>query len=146
MSNSYVTYSSRSGLTDSDVLDIRVAAKTSSVRSVARSFATPKSTVQDIVSGKTWGHVPNPRVLNSLKNYTIYPDGRVWSNKTNKFLSTKLDKAGSLSVELVANGKRKSFSVASLVARAFSGKKSVSKVSYRDGDSTNVHFTNLVTR
>jgi hypothetical protein len=146
MSRNYVKYSSRSMLSDSDVIDIRRdadSAENFSVRELAAKHAVPKSTVHDILTGKTWSHVPNPVTV--YKNYSIFPDGRVWSNKTSKFLQAKMAKSGTLSVELQVNGTRQTVPVASLVAKAFLGKKST-KLSFVDGDSTNVHFTNIAAR
>ena len=142
-SQNYVSHSTRSGLSDSDVLDIRLASRSTSVRNIARQMTLPKSTVHDIISGKTWGHVPNPVVV--YRNYSVFPDGRVWSNKSNKFLTSKLNRNGTLTVEVTVNGSRKTVQVATLVARAFLGSRG-SRLNYKDGDRTNVHFTNLRSR
>lgn len=145
ISKNYVSYSSRTGLYDSDVMDIRLLAAKKSIRNIASSLGIPKSTIHDIVIGKTWSHVPTPKILNQLKNYTIFADGRVWSNRTSKFLSPKMDKLGHVNVELIIDGKRQAHSVALLVAKAFLGKKG-NKISFRDKDVSNVHFTNILTK
>lgn len=142
MSRNYIRYSNRSGLGDSDILDIRLAAsiETNSVRDIAREMGLPKSTVHDIITGKTWSHVPSPVTL--YKNYSIFPDGRIWSTKAGKFLAIRMNKSGALNVEIQVNGTRKTVPVASLVAKAFHGKTSA-KISFIDGDNTNIHFTNI---
>lgn len=143
MSKSYFQHSPRSGLSDSDVLDIRAASATSSIRQIAKYMDVPKSTVHDIISGKTWSHVPNPVLVH--KNYSVFPDGRVWSNKTNQFLIKKLNKDGTLTVDITINGTKKTTTVAALIAKAFYNSKST-KLTYVDGDKTNVHFTNITIR
>jgi hypothetical protein len=147
MSRNYLNFSKRSGLSDTDVIDIRLAYLTDkiSVRNLAAHYFVPKSTIHDIIVYKTWNHVPEPVKLKQYKDYSVFPDGRILSNKTKKFLSTKMDRSGTLNVDLTVAGKRKSVSVASLVAKAFLGSKST-KLTYRDEDKTNVHFTNIVTR
>lgn len=143
MTRNYTQHSKRSGVSERDVLDIRSLSATRSVRQIASDLNIPKSTVHDIITGKTWSHVPEPVTV--YKNYTIYPDGRIKSNKVGQFMSTKMSRDGSLTVELTVNGNRKTISVATLVAKAFLKSKS-SKLSFADGDKTNVHFTNIVTR
>lgn len=145
MTKNYTQFSKRSLISERDVLAIRERFHTLgySVRQIASNLNLAKSTVHDIITGKTWSHVPNPVTV--YKNYNVYPDGRVWSNRSNQFMTQKLNKEGVITVELTINGNRKTVSVASLVARAFHNSKST-KLSYADGDKTNVHFTNIVTR
>ena len=143
MTKNYTHFSKRSLITENDVLTIRRVANKSSVREIAANYDIPKSTVHDIITRKTWNHVPNPVTI--YKNYSIYPDGRVWSNKSNQFMTQKLNREGVVTVELSVNGTRKTISVATLVAKAFHNSKST-KLSYVDGDKTNVHFTNITVR
>lgn len=143
MTRNYTQHSKRSGVSERDVLDIRSLSTTRSVRQIASDLNIPKSTVHDIITGKTWSHVPEPVTV--YKNYSIYPDGRVKSIKSGQYMSTKMNREGIITVELTVNGSRKTISVAALVAKAFLNSKS-SKLRYADEDKTNVHFTNIVTR
>jgi hypothetical protein len=51
--------------------------------------------------------------------YSIYSDGKVWSNKNNKFLKPTLDKRGYYRIGLSFNGKSKTFKLHRLVAEMF---------------------------
>ena len=52
-------------------------------------------------------------------DYMIYDDGRVWSNKTNKFLKPAPNGRGYLTVELFNNSGSKRLLIHRLVASAF---------------------------
>ncbi len=52
-------------------------------------------------------------------DYLVYEDGRIWSNKTNKFLKVNITKAGYETVELFNESGSKRLLVHRLVAMAF---------------------------
>lgn len=57
--------------------------------------------------------------IEGYNDYIIYSDGRIYSNKTNKFLKPALDKDGYLRVILSNNNISKNLSVHRLVAKNF---------------------------
>jgi hypothetical protein len=138
----YIRYSSQSGLTDSDVIDMRVAAQSEELTTsdIGDMYNIDRTTAARIISGRTWTHVPSPR---QIGNYTIYPDGRIFSKSAGRFMQTSVGKDGQQYVELRSNGNREKVAVAVLVARAFLGTKS-NKIGFANGDTSDVHFTNLV--
>ena len=138
----YMRYSAQSGMTDTDILDIRnlVADENKSFTEVADIYGINRRTVSRIVNNTYWSHVPQPTTLSKLPNYVIYPDGRVYSKHTNKFLSTESRNGSTVNVKI--KGKR--YNVAELVANAFINRKlDSSKIGFVNGDPTDVHFTNL---
>lgn len=139
----YLKYSEASGLTDSEVMQIRYewhSDPSTSIRKISQKYNRPRSTVGDIIAGRTWTHVPDAQEMTSLKNYVVFADGRIYSYKSKKFLTHKITNDG-VTVRVVVNGKQKDVSVASVVAKAFHG--SSKKLTYVDGNPHNVHFTNL---
>ena len=79
-------------------------------------------------------------------NYYIYDDGRVYSEKTNKFLSTALDKDGYVKVSLIStDNKRHRYSVHRLVLENFhpvDGMENL-QVNHIDGNKQNNNLSNL---
>lgn len=59
------------------------------------------------------------REIEGYNGYIIYDDGRVYSSKTNKFLSYRVNKSGYRYVNLCNNGKYKSVSIHRLVGKYF---------------------------
>ena len=47
--------------------------------------------------------------VDNFPNYLIYPDGKVWSKKRNKFIKDKIEKNGYKRIQLYKNKKRKYF-------------------------------------
>lgn len=78
-------------------------------------------------------------------NYYITDDGKVWSEKTNRFLSTHLDKDGYVKVRLVSFDGRHTYSVHRLLLENFKPIDNMDKlqVNHIDGDKTNNHLSNL---
>lgn len=79
-------------------------------------------------------------------NYYITNDGRVWSEKTNKFLSTHLDKNGYVKVRLVSpNSKRHTYSIHRLVMENFSPVENMEnlQINHMDGNKKNNNLSNL---
>lgn len=101
-------------LSQSDVLDIRrLASRGHSNSRIAEDFDISPTTVYDIVNKRTWGSLPNPKVIYS--NYEIYPDGRVWSRSSSNFLSQN----SSGNVRLTVKGEKVMKSVNKLVSQYF---------------------------
>lgn len=138
----YIRSSAQSGLTDSDIIDMRVEAQRNgtSATAIGEMYGIDRTTAGRIISGRTWSHVPAPKALG---NYSIYPDGRVFSKSAGKFMQPSIGRDGLQYIELRANGTREKVSVAGLVAKAFLGTKS-NKISFVNGQTTDPHFTNLV--
>lgn len=142
MSNTYVRASSQTGLTDSDIIDIRVMAEkdTLTASQIGEIYNIDRTTAARIISGRTWSHVPAPKARG---NYVIYPDGRVFSKAGRRFMSPVLGRDGLAYVEIRDSGNREKVSVVSLVAKAFLNTRS-KKIKFVNGDTTDTHFTNLV--
>ena len=56
-----------------------------------------------------------PKVIKDFPDYMIYPDGRVFSIKSNKFRKLRMNNKGYEHVNLFADGKRKFFKIHRLV-------------------------------
>lgn len=144
MTREYRTTSTRSSLTDSTVLDIRRLSGQVPERQLAEQFDIHRKTIYNIVNNKTWQHVPEPKPIASFRNYSIYPDGRVWSNVSNRFLKPTTRASGESYVKLRNGSKSRTVSVSELVARAFLGtRKRNITVTYRDGNPANSHHQNI---
>ena len=82
-------------------------------------------------------------IRNYENMYAITDDGRVWSYKTNKFLTPWLNR-GYLQVSLCNNGIKKKFSIHRLVAEAYiPNPDNKPQVDHKDGDRTNNTVENL---
>ena len=138
----YIRRSAQTGLTDSDIIDIRLTAQRSGLAStlIADTYGIDRTTASRIINRRTWSHVPEPK---QVGNYSIYPDGRIFSKSSGRFMQPNIGRDGLQYVELRANGKREKVTVASLVAKAFLGTKS-KNITFVNGDTTDAHFTNLV--
>lgn len=75
--------------------------------------------------------------------YTIYEDGRCWSNLRNKFLTPKMSSKYP-TYNLTINGKKKQIKVHRLVAETFlPNPEDKPIVNHKDGDTHNYHLSNL---
>lgn len=84
-----------------------------------------------------------PKPYSKDNNYLIYPDGRVWSNKTNKFLS-QFEVKGYFQVGLFINGKRIKYYVHRLVAETFiPNPDNLPQVNHIDENTKNNNYSNL---
>ena len=74
----------------------------------------------------------------------IYDDGRVWSERRQRFLSTSLDEKGYVKVSLWVNKKVKTIKIHRLVAKYFVPNPcNYSEVNHKDEDKTNNRAENL---
>jgi hypothetical protein len=82
--------------------------------------------------------------IKGYSNYLIYPDGRVWSKNSNKFLKPGTDKSGYLLVSLSKDGKPKSCSIHRLVAEHYiPNPDKLPQVDHRYRDKTDNRVENL---
>jgi hypothetical protein len=141
----YTRYSTQAALTDSDVIDMRVLASSSeeiTAAEIGDMYGIDPTTARRIINGRTWTHVPQPK---QIGNYSVYPDGRIYSRAAGRFMQPQTGKDGQQYVELRSGGSRQKVSVALLVARAFIN-KNAKTVNFINGNAEDVHFTNLQAR
>lgn len=83
--------------------------------------------------------------IEGYEDYYIYNTGKVWSTKTNKFLSQKINSSGYAEVTLSKNGKPKYFRVNRLVALHFIPNNDTTKniVNHKDENKLNNCVDNL---
>lgn len=84
-------------------------------------------------------------VIKGYPNYLVYEDGRIYSNKTNRFLTQCLNRGGYLILNLSRKGEKPlSHRVHRLVAEHFLDRiVGLSDVNHIDGVKTNNHISNL---
>lgn len=76
--------------------------------------------------------------------YTIYSNGTIFSNKSNKFLKQQQDSRGYMRVGLTINGQAKTYKVHRLIADAFLPKENNKpQVNHKNGIKTNNRLENL---
>ncbi|EIW3383813.1 HNH endonuclease [Staphylococcus pseudintermedius] len=81
--------------------------------------------------------------IETLDHKNIRKNGRI-DNRKGRILKPKIDKYGYEVVTLTANGKRKSYTVHKLVAKAFiENKENKPTVNHIDGDKRNNNYKNL---
>jgi hypothetical protein len=84
-----------------------------------------------------------PKPYAKDNQYLIYPDGRVWSNKSNKFLSPTEHK-GYFRVTLHIDGKQLTPDIHRLVAETFiPNPDNLPQVNHIDENTKNNHYSNL---
>lgn len=77
-------------------------------------------------------------------DYTVYEDGRIWSNKTNKFLKPNYTERGYASIELFNSDGHRRFLIHRLVANAFiPNPHNLPQVNHKDENPTNNAASNL---
>lgn len=78
-------------------------------------------------------------------NYYVNEKGDIFSEKTQKILSTHLDKDGYVKVRLICNDGRHTFSVHRIVLENFSPVDNMMnlQVNHKDGNKTNNNLSNL---
>lgn len=114
------TTSTQSGLTASDVLEIRRLHDEDGWNDaqLSREFGVTRKAIYKIVNRLSWAHVPAPRAARGFRGYTVYPDGRV-RNARGQFLST-IDRATGPAVRVrTSSGERRTVPVQTLMQKAF---------------------------
>ncbi len=82
--------------------------------------------------------------IQDFPNYLIYPDGRVFSKKSNKYLKFSDNKSGYYYVHLFKNNKPKSFRVHRLVAIHYiDNPDNLNEVDHIDREKHNNNVNNL---
>jgi hypothetical protein len=82
--------------------------------------------------------------ITNYPSYEIYSNGRVFSNKSNKFLVTSRGTYGYEIITLYGKNKQKTFRVHRLVGLAFLPKvKNKSEINHKDGNKLNNDVENL---
>lgn len=77
-------------------------------------------------------------------DYMVYEDGRIWSNKTSKFLKPAYTKAGYASVELFNSAGSKRLLIHRLVANAYiPNPNSLPQINHKDENPKNNKVANL---
>ena len=144
---SYRRFSTQNpSISDSTVADIRLlAAQGLSQSEIAEQVGVHRKTVYDVISFRTWNHVPEPVRAYGFPDYLIMPDGRVFSTLSEQFISTSTRSDGTPVVRVRnSSGNRVTVPVANLVARGYMGTRSQNpRISYRDCNPSNTHFTNI---
>ena len=85
------------------------------------------------------------RTCEVFPSYWIYDDGRLFSTKSHKFLSSRLNRKGYLCFQLTIDSKNNVRPTHRLVALAFLSNPDNNKlqVNHKDGDKLNNHYSNL---
>ena len=112
--------STQSGLSASDVLDIRYLHDVVGLNDaeLSREFGVTRKAIYNIVNRKVWKQVPAPTTVRGFGNYRVYPDGRIQSKATGTFL-TEIARASGPAVRVrAASGARTTVPVATLLKRA----------------------------
>lgn len=77
-------------------------------------------------------------------NYKFSPDGRVWSNKMNTYMKTRINPNGYEQVGIRDfNNNRKMLYIHRLIATLFVNRTNGGQVNHKDGDKQNNHYKNL---
>lgn len=85
-----------------------------------------------------------PKPYSKDNNYLIYPDGRVWSDKTHKFLTLSKTYDGYVKVSLKIDGKTTICRVHRLVAETFiPNPNNLPQVNHKDENKENNDYSNL---
>lgn len=82
--------------------------------------------------------------VSGYSDYQIYEDGRVWSNKTNKFLKPMKNQGGYCYVQLFDGHKGRNFFIHRLVVMAFiPNPDNLPQVNHKDENPENNSVENL---
>ena len=117
----YSTLVSRqSGLSGADVMDMRYLHDFCNYNDaqLARMFNVTRKAVYNIVNRRVWRQVPSATTVKGYSNYAVFPDGRVLSKATGRFL-TAIPRTAGPAVRLTkANGTRETIPVSTLLKKA----------------------------
>lgn len=117
----YSAQSSQSGLTASDILDIRRLHDVEGYNDaeLSRQFGVTRKAIYKIVNRFSWDSVPVPTTVRGFGNYIVYPDGRVQSKATGDFI-TEIARASGPAVRIRQgrSATRTTVPVATLLKRA----------------------------
>ena len=112
--------SRHSTLTGSQVLDIRrLRAEGVSDTELAEQFNVSRKAIYNIVERFTWNNVPEPKTVRGFRDYTVYPDGRVFSKATGDQISAIKRSSGPAVRLRTSNGTRTTIGVNDLVKKGF---------------------------
>lgn len=122
-----------------------MALRGDSTSSIARETGVHRKTVYNILEGNTWAHVPTPVRAYGYPEYLVFPDGRIYSSASDKFITANARSNGEQIVRIKnSKGQRVTTPVSTLVARGYHGTRArTPNVTYRDGNPSNTHFTNI---
>ena len=82
--------------------------------------------------------------IEGYPNYLIYEDGKVFSKYKNKFLNPSINSCGYYRIDLLENGKRKTFKIHRLIAFHFiSNPENKSEIDHINRDRTDNRIENL---
>ena len=82
--------------------------------------------------------------IEGYENYLIYEDGRVFSKYKNKFLNPSINSCGYYRIDLLENGKRKTFKIHRLIAFHFiPNPENKSEIDHINRDRTDNRIENL---
>lgn len=83
-------------------------------------------------------------MIRIFDNYYATEDGRIYSGKRNKYLATRRSNRGYLLVNLSIDGERRTFSVHTLIAKAYiPNPNNLPQVNHIDGNKENNSVDNL---
>lgn len=83
-------------------------------------------------------------MIEIVEGYCATEDERIWSTKSNKYISQRIGPNGYYCVNLSINGKCKTFQVHRLIAKAFLPKPSEKNIiNHKDGNKLNNRIDNL---
>jgi hypothetical protein len=142
----YTRTSRQSNLNDSLISDMRFdGMRKKSHTAISKKFNVHRKTVYNVINRFTWNHVPDPVRAYGFPNHLIFPDGRVYSSVSDKFIKPISRKNGGDVVRITTSGGKKvTTPISTLVARGYHGTRAKNpKITYIDGNPRNVHFTNI---
>lgn len=103
---------------------------------------SPKDKVRVRLSTEVHKKITNMKEV--IQEYSVTEDGRVYSHKSNKYLSQRIGPVGYMMVNLSIEGKCKTFTVHRLVAKAFlPNPNNLEAVNHIDGNKVNNNVDNL---
>lgn len=89
--------------------------------SIAQRYNVSPSTISDIASGRTYQDVPEAKAIPGFSNYLAYPNGKVWSFNTSRFVKPVQKNTASKVryINLHNRNSRRSMQVSHLISSLF---------------------------